>query len=56
MTPKPKLGVEIAAGITTFLTMAYIIFVNSDILSATGMDKTGLIAATPDLLLCDVEL
>jgi AGZA family xanthine/uracil permease-like MFS transporter len=46
MTPKPKLGVEIAAGITTFLTMAYIIFVNSDILSATGMDKTGLIAAT----------
>jgi len=37
---------EIIAGITTFLTMAYIIFVNADILSATGMDRTGLIAIT----------
>ncbi len=37
---------EVIAGITTFLTMAYIIFVNADILSATGMDKTGLIAVT----------
>jgi AGZA family xanthine/uracil permease-like MFS transporter len=46
MKIKPKISIEIAAGITTFLTMAYIIFVNPDILSATGMDKTGLIAAT----------
>ena len=37
---------EVIAGITTFLTMAYIIFVNASILSATGMDKTGLIAVT----------
>lgn len=37
---------EIVAGITTFLTMAYIIFVNPDILSATGMDKNALITAT----------
>ncbi len=37
---------EIIAGITTFLTMAYIIFVNADILSAAGMDRTGLIAIT----------
>ena len=27
---------EIAAGVTTFLTMGYIIFVNPNILSATG--------------------
>lgn len=37
---------EIIAGITTFLTMAYIILVNAGILSAAGMDKTALIAVT----------
>lgn len=37
---------EIIAGITTFLTMAYIIFVNPDILSAAGMDKGSLIVVT----------
>ena len=37
---------EIIAGMTTFLTMAYIIFVNPEILSATGMDKNALIAVT----------
>jgi AGZA family xanthine/uracil permease-like MFS transporter len=37
---------EVIAGITTFLTMAYIIFVNPDILSATGMDKGALITVT----------
>ena len=37
---------EVIAGATTFLTMAYIIFVNPDILSATGMDKEALIAVT----------
>lgn len=41
-----KLSTEIIAGITTFLTMAYIIFVNADILSVTGMDKTALITVT----------
>ena len=35
---------EIVAGITTFLTMAYIIFVNPDMLSHTGMDKNALVA------------
>ena len=35
---------EIIAGITTFLTMAYIIFVNPDMLSKTGMDKNALVA------------
>jgi AGZA family xanthine/uracil permease-like MFS transporter len=37
---------EIMAGITTFLTMAYIIFVNPSILKATGMDPGALFTAT----------
>ncbi|VGO16762.1 Adenine permease AdeP [Pontiella desulfatans] len=37
---------EVIGGITTFLTMAYIIFVNPMILSETGMDKPALITAT----------
>ena len=37
---------EIIAGITTFFTMAYIIFVNPDILSTTGMDRSGVAVAT----------
>ena len=37
---------EIIAGLTTFFTMAYIIVVNPDILSMTGMDKGGVFAAT----------
>jgi AGZA family xanthine/uracil permease-like MFS transporter len=38
--------VEFVAGLTTFLTMAYIIFVNPAILSETGMDKNAIIAVT----------
>jgi len=38
--------IEFVAGLTTFLTMAYIIFVNPAILSETGMDKNALIAVT----------
>lgn len=37
---------EILAGITTFLTMAYILAVNPDILSASGMDKGAVFTAT----------
>lgn len=37
---------EIIAGITTFMTMAYILAVNPDILSATGMDKGAVFVAT----------
>ena len=33
---------EIFAGITTFLTMAYILAVNPNILGDTGMDKGAL--------------
>jgi AGZA family xanthine/uracil permease-like MFS transporter len=37
---------EILAGITTFLTLAYILMVNPDILSAAGMPKEGVFTAT----------
>lgn len=37
---------EVIAGFTTFLTMAYIIFVNPDILSAAGMPKDAVFVAT----------
>jgi AGZA family xanthine/uracil permease-like MFS transporter len=37
---------EITAGITTFMTMAYIIFVNPDILSKTGMPFGALMVST----------
>ena len=37
---------EIIAGITTFLTMAYIIFVNPNVLADAGMDKGAVFVAT----------
>ncbi len=37
---------ELLAGITTFLAMAYILPVNADILSATGMPVSGIFFAT----------
>ena len=37
---------EIIGGLTTFLTMAYIIFVNPNILGDAGMDKNALITVT----------
>ena len=37
---------EILAGITTFMTMAYILAVNPSILSATGMDSGAVFTAT----------
>ena len=37
---------EIMAGITTFMTMAYILAVNPDILSASGMDSKAVLIAT----------
>ena len=50
---KPKLKTEVIAGITTFFTMAYIVIVNPQILSAggkTGMAFTGVLTAT--VLIC----
>jgi AGZA family xanthine/uracil permease-like MFS transporter len=37
---------EVLAGLTTFLTMSYIIFVNPEILSSTGMDRNAIFVAT----------
>lgn len=37
---------EVIGGITTFLTMAYIVFVNPAILADAGMDKSALITVT----------
>ena len=37
---------EILAGITTFMTMAYILVVNANILGEAGMDKSAVFAAT----------
>ncbi len=37
---------EMIAGLTTFLAMAYILFVNPSILGATGMDKGAVFVAT----------
>jgi AGZA family xanthine/uracil permease-like MFS transporter len=42
-TTVPK---EILAGITTFMTMAYILAANPEILGSTGMDKGALFTAT----------
>lgn len=41
-----SIRIEITAGVTTYLTMAYIIFVNPAILSGTGMDFGSVFAAT----------
>lgn len=43
---KTDFRTEIVAGITTFMTMAYILIVNPQILSNTGMDKGALFTAT----------
>lgn len=43
---KTTIRTEIIAGITTFMTMAYILFLNPNILSATGMDKNAVFFAT----------
>ena len=41
-----SVGTEVRAGVTTFLVMAYIIFVNPGILSAAGLDPGAVAAAT----------
>lgn len=43
---KTTVRTEVLAGITTFMTMAYILAVNPDILSAAGMDKGAVFTAT----------
>ena len=43
---KTNVKTEVISGITTFMTMAYILAVNPSILSATGMDPTAVLLAT----------
>ncbi len=43
---KTDVKTEVMAGITTFMTMAYILAVNPSILSSTGMDSTAVLLAT----------
>ncbi len=43
---KTTVKTEVTAGITSFFTMAYIIFVNPQILSAAGMDAGAVMLAT----------
>lgn len=43
---KTTVRTEVLAGITTFMTMAYILAVNPEILSVTGMDKGAVFTAT----------
>ncbi|MCQ2548787.1 MAG: NCS2 family permease [Lachnospiraceae bacterium] len=43
---KTDVKTEVLAGITTFMTMAYILAVNPSILSATGMDAQAVLIAT----------
>lgn len=43
---KTNVRTEITAGITTFMTMAYILAVNPSILSDAGMDPTAVLLAT----------
>lgn len=43
---KTNVKTEVIAGVTTFMTMAYILAVNPSILSATGMDATAVLIAT----------
>lgn len=43
---KTNVKTEVLAGITTFMTMAYILAVNPNILSASGMDRNAILMAT----------
>ena len=43
---KTNIRTEVVAGITTFMTMAYILIVNPSVLSQTGMDQSAVFTAT----------
>lgn len=43
---KTNVKTEVVAGVTTFMTMAYILAVNPSILSASGMDSQAVLMAT----------
>ena len=41
-----RVSTEVMAGLTTFITMAYIIFVNPQMMASAGMDQGASFAAT----------
>ena len=43
---------EVIAGITTFMTMAYILAVNPNVLGASGMDSGAVFTATALAAIC----
>ena len=43
---KTDVRTEVIAGVTTFMTMAYILAVNPNILEASGMDRGAVFTAT----------
>ena len=43
---KTSVTVELPAGLTTFISMSYILFVNPSVLGASGMDKGAVFTAT----------
>ena len=43
---KTSMRTEVLAGLTTFVSMAYILFVNPSVLGASGMDKGAVFTAT----------
>ena len=43
---KTTVATELLAGLTTFMAMSYIIFINPAILSETGMDYNSIYVAT----------
>ena len=43
---KTNIKTEVLAGLTTFMSMSYIIFLNPTVLSQTGMDYNSVYAAT----------
>jgi AGZA family xanthine/uracil permease-like MFS transporter len=46
MADRPPLRTEVLAGVTTFVTMAYIVFVQPAVLGAAGMDPGAVFMAT----------
>ena len=46
MVERPALHTEVLAGVTTFVTMAYIVFVQPAVLGAAGMDPGAVFMAT----------
>ena len=47
---------EVLGGLTTFMTMAYILAVNPSLLSASGMDPTAVLIATGGTIEASIKM